>query len=94
VRILVEVKNNYISQYHWLFEQDQVALAFTPASLDLIAEYTIKNKTGARGLHTELERVLLPHMYNLAQYRKQGISVVEIDIDQIDNPQQLRVVNE
>jgi ATP-dependent Clp protease ATP-binding subunit ClpX len=94
VRILVEVKNNYISQYHWLFEQDQVALAFTPASLDLIAEYTIKNKTGARGLHTELERVLLPHMYNLAQYRKQGISVVEIDIDQVDNPQQLRVVNE
>ena len=94
VRILVEVKNNYISQYHWLFEQDQVALTFTSASLDLIAEYTIKNKTGARGLHTELERVLLPHMYNLTQYRKQGVSVVEIDIDQVDNPQQLRVVNQ
>jgi len=94
VRILVEVKNNYISQYHWLFERDQVELNFSVDALDLIADRTLKNKTGARGLHTELERVLLPHMYHLAEYRKQGITTVSIDVDQVNVPQRLRAVNE
>lgn len=93
IRILTEIKFSYISQYHWLFEQDSVELNFTPASLELIAERTMKNKTGARGLHSELERVLLPHMFHLAQYRKQGITVVDIDTDQVLDPVELQVVN-
>jgi ATP-dependent Clp protease ATP-binding subunit ClpX len=93
IRILTEIKYSYISQYHWLFEQDSVELNFTTASLELIAERTMKNKTGARGLHSELERVLLPHMFHLAQYRKQGITVVDIDTDQVLDPVELRVVN-
>lgn len=93
IRILTEIKYSYISQYHWLFEQDSVELNFTQASLELIAERTMKNKTGARGLHSELERVLLPHMFHLAQYRKQGITAVDIDIDQVLDPAELQVVN-
>jgi len=93
IRILTEIKFSYISQYNWLFEQDSVELNFTPASLELIAERTMKNKTGARGLHSELERVLLPHMFHLAQYRKQGITVVDIDTDQVLDPVELQVVN-
>ena len=93
IRILTEIKYSYISQYHWLFEQDSVELNFTTASLELIAERTMKNKTGARGLHSELERVLLPHMFHLAQYRKQGITAVDIDTDQVLDPVELRVVN-
>ena len=93
IRILTEIKYSYISQYNWLFEQDSVELNFTPASLELIAERTIKNKTGARGLHSELERVLLPHMFHLTQYRKQGITVVDIDTDQVLDPVELQVVN-
>ena len=93
IRILKDIKHNYISQYHWLFVQDQVELNFTPESLELIAERTIKNKTGARGLHSELERVLLPHMFHLAQYRKQGITSVEIGIDQVNMPKELKQVN-
>jgi ATP-dependent Clp protease ATP-binding subunit ClpX len=93
IRILTEIKYSYISQYHWLFEQDSVELNFTQASLELIAERTMKNKTGARGLHSELERVLLPHMFHLAQYRKQGITAVDIDTDQVLDPVELRVVN-
>jgi ATP-dependent Clp protease ATP-binding subunit ClpX len=93
IRILTEIKYSYISQYHWLFEQDLVELNFTQASLELIAERTMKNKTGARGLHSELERVLLPHMFHLAQYRKQGITVVDIDTDQVLDPVELQVVN-
>ena len=93
IRILTEIKYSYISQYHWLFEQDSVELNFTTASLELIAERTMKNKTGARGLHSELERVLLPHMFHLAQYRKQGITAVDIDTDQVLDPVELQVVN-
>jgi len=94
LRILQEVKNNYISQYHWLFEKDSVELNFTDQALDLIAERTIANKTGARGLHSELERVLLPHMFYLAEYQRRGIKYVEIDVDQVNTPTELKVVNE
>jgi ATP-dependent Clp protease ATP-binding subunit ClpX len=89
VRILQEVKHNYVSQYQWLFKQDEVDLEFTPDSLDLIAERTIKNKTGARGLHSELERVLLPHMYNLGRYRTDGIKHVDIDRTLVNSPKEL-----
>jgi ATP-dependent Clp protease ATP-binding subunit ClpX len=89
VRILNEVKHNYVSQYQWLFKQDEVELDFTADSLDLIAERTIKNKTGARGLHSELERVLMPHMYNLARYRTSGISHVGIDLNLVNIPKEL-----
>ena len=94
LRILQDVKHNYISQYHWLFERDEVELNFTPAALELIAELTIANKTGARGLHSELERVLMPHMFYLAEYRRQGITSVDIDVDQVNSPAELKQVNE
>ena len=93
LRILQDVKHSYISQYNWLFERDQVELKFSPESLELIAERTIKNKTGARGLHSELERVLLPHMFYLSKYRKQGIQVVNIDADQVNTPKELKESN-
>jgi len=93
IRILQDVKHNYISQYHWLFERDQVELTFSIDSLELIAERTIKNKTGARGLHSELERVLLPHMFHLTKYRKQGIKCVNIDVEQVNTPTELKESN-
>ena len=94
VRILQDIKHSYVSQYQWLFQRDQVALEFTPDSLDLIAERTMANKTGARGLHSELERVLLPHMYNLTRYRKSGIQTLHINPDLVNNPESLREINE
>jgi ATP-dependent Clp protease ATP-binding subunit ClpX len=93
VQILTQVKHSYISQYSWLFNCDNVELTFTDASLDLIADRTLKNKTGARGLHSELERVLLPHMFYLRQYHKQGIKTVKIDVDQVADPVALKVSN-
>jgi ATP-dependent protease Clp ATPase subunit len=77
-----------------LFQRDQIELKFSSDSLDLIAERTIANKTGARGLHSELERVLLPHMYNLPRYRTQGINTVNINTDLVNTPESLREVNE
>jgi ATP-dependent Clp protease ATP-binding subunit ClpX len=86
IRILTEVKNNYIEQYHWLFKEDGVELTFTEPALDLIAEHTLANKTGARGLHSELERTLIPHMFNLRRYASTGIKSVEIDPAQVNKP--------
>jgi ATP-dependent Clp protease ATP-binding subunit ClpX len=94
IRILQDVKHSYVSQYQWIFKRDQVELKFSADSLDLIAERTIANKTGARGLHSELERVLLPHMYNLTRYRKGGIQTLNINTDLVNNPESLREINE
>jgi ATP-dependent Clp protease ATP-binding subunit ClpX len=93
VNILTGVKHNFVEQYKWLFDQDGVELEFDLESLDLIAERTISTKTGARGLHSELERVLLPHMFDLSQYRKQNIIKVVINKDQVNIPKTLAQEN-
>jgi ATP-dependent Clp protease ATP-binding subunit ClpX len=94
IDILTAVKHNYVEQYQWLFDQDGVALTFSPESLELIAERTLKTHTGARGLHSELERVLMPHMYDLTQYRKNSILKVEINKSQVNIPMTLLKENQ
>ena len=89
IEILTGVKNSLVEQYQWLFEQDGVALEITPEALEQIAERSKTNRTGARGLHGELERVLLPHMFALRHYAQQSINRVVIDVDQVNNPTQL-----
>jgi ATP-dependent Clp protease ATP-binding subunit ClpX len=64
-------------------------LEFDKESLDLIAERTLKTKTGARGLHSELERVLLPHMFDLPDIVKQNILQVTINKTQVNTPMTL-----
>jgi ATP-dependent Clp protease ATP-binding subunit ClpX len=89
ISILTEVKNNFVAQYKWLFDQDGVELDFDTAGLELIADRALASKTGARGLHTELERVLLPHMFDLTTYKKQNILRVVIDKSQVNTPMTL-----
>ena len=89
ISILTEIKNNFVGQYQWLFDQDSVELNFDTESLDLIAERTLATKTGARGLHSELERVLMPHMYDLPRYRKNNIVKVTINKTQVNTPMTL-----
>jgi len=89
VNILTEVKGNFVEQYKWLFNQDDVELEFDPESLDIIAERTLQTRTGARGLHSELERVLLPHMFDLPRYRTQSILQVTINKTQVNTPMTL-----
>ena len=89
ISILTEVKGNFVEQYKWLFDQDSIELNFDTESLDLIAERTLQTKTGARGLHSELERVLLPHMFDLPRYRKQDILQVTINKIQVNTPMTL-----
>jgi len=67
VRILVEPKNSLIKQYQKLFEIDEVKLSFEEDALALIAKKAIKRKTGARGLRSILEEILLDIMYELPE---------------------------
>lgn len=89
ISVLTEVKGNFVGQYKWLFDQDDVALEFDTESLNLIAERTLKTKTGARGLHSELERILLPHMFDLPKYRRNSIVRVMINKTQVNTPMTL-----
>jgi ATP-dependent Clp protease ATP-binding subunit ClpX len=94
IEILINIKHSYIEQYQWLFRQDNVELEFTRDALETIADNTMRNKTGARGLHSELERVLMPHMYRIAEYARAGITRVEIDSSMVETPAELKQANE
>ena len=67
VRILVEPKNSLVRQYQKLFEIDDVTLSFEEDALTLIAQKAIERKTGARGLRSILEEILLDIMYELPE---------------------------
>ena len=94
VKILTQVRNNYIDQYHYLLGIDEIDLSFDPAAIEKIAENCLALKTGARGLHTEIERVLLPHMYNVKKYREANINTINITVDLVNNPQSLIEIHE
>ena len=86
VSILTCVKNNYIQQYVYLLGLDNIELTFGSDAIDQIAENCLKLKTGARGLHSEIERVLLPHMYSVQSYQKGNVTEININKDLVDNP--------
>jgi ATP-dependent Clp protease ATP-binding subunit ClpX len=67
VRILTEPKNALVKQYQKLFELDNVKLTFEEEALLKIAEKAIERKTGARGLRTIMEEILLDIMYELPE---------------------------
>jgi len=65
VTILKEPKNALVKQYHKLFEMEGVVLEFRQDALRAIARKAMERKTGARGLRTILEQILLDTMYTL-----------------------------
>lgn len=89
VRILTGVKNNYIEQYSYLLSLDDIELTFDEGAIDQIAENCLTLKTGARGLHSEIERVLLPHMFHVQKYRVSNIKQINITRELVDNPKNL-----
>jgi ATP-dependent Clp protease ATP-binding subunit ClpX len=65
MRILTEPKNAIIKQYQKLMHLDRAELVFTPDALEATADCALKQKTGARGLRTIVEEVLLDVMFEL-----------------------------
>ena len=86
IKVLTTVKSNFIDQYTYLFSIDDVALSFTDDAIEEMVINCIKLKTGARGLQTEIERVLMPHMFNIGKYKKKGITEINIDKELVINP--------
>ncbi len=77
VRILVEPKNALVKQYQKLFEIDDVKLTFEEEALSLIAQKALDRKTGARGLRSILEEVLLNIMYELPELAGYEVIITE-----------------
>ena len=65
VRILREPKNSIVKQYQKLFEMDGVELHFEEESLEAIASLAIERNTGARGLRSIMESLMMPLMYEI-----------------------------
>ena len=86
IQVLTKVKNNYIDQYKYLLSLDDIELDFTEDAISQLAENTMKLKTGARGLHTEIEKALMTHMYNTKKYRENNIKKININQEQILQP--------
>jgi ATP-dependent Clp protease ATP-binding subunit ClpX len=77
VRILVEPKNALVKQYQKLFEIDNVKLSFEKDALSLIAQKALDRKTGARGLRSILEEILLDIMYELPELEGYEVIITE-----------------
>ena len=77
IRILTEPKNAITKQFRKLFEMEGVELEIRPDALAAIARKAIKRKTGARGLRTIVESVLLDTMYELPSLDNVGKVVVD-----------------
>ena len=89
LRVLTEVKNNYIDQYKYLLSIDNIKLEFSNDALEQIVDNCLTLKTGARGLHTEIERCLMPHMFNTKKYRENNVTEINITREQVLEPKSL-----
>jgi ATP-dependent Clp protease ATP-binding subunit ClpX len=90
VRILKEPKNALVKQYQKLFEMEDVRLTLVEDALKSIAEKAIKRKTGARGLRSIMEGILLDTMYELPSMG--GVSEVVVNKEVVEGrAQPLRI---
>ncbi len=82
VQILIEPNNALVKQYQQLFLMEGVDLEFRPAALQAIARRALERKTGARGLRSILEQILLDIMFELPGL--QNVQKVVVDENVID----------
>lgn len=76
--VLTGIKNNYLKQYQYLFSLDGIELNFEEGALEQIVDNCLKLKTGARGLQTEIEKTLMPHMFYVHKYKENDIKKINI----------------
>ena len=90
VEILIEPKNALVKQYQKLFSMEGVELEIRPSALQAIAKKALKRKTGARGLRSILENVLLDTMYELPTM--ENATKVVVDETTIDSGAQPLII--
>ena len=86
VRILQEPKNALVNQYKHLFEIDNVDLSFRKEALLEIAKQAIKRKTGARGLRSILENILMNTMFDLPNEDLEKVIIDENSVNNSSDP--------
>ncbi|GGF51912.1 ATP-dependent Clp protease ATP-binding subunit ClpX [Terasakiella brassicae] len=86
VRILTEPKNALVKQYQRLFEMEEADLSFTEGALEAIAQKAILRKTGARGLRSIMEGILLDTMFELPSQENVEEVVVNSEAVEGDAP--------
>jgi ATP-dependent Clp protease ATP-binding subunit ClpX len=82
IEILTEPKNALLKQYQRLFEMENVTLTFTDDALAAVARRAIQRKTGARGLRSIMEGILLDTMFELPNLR--GVEEVAINAEVVE----------
>jgi ATP-dependent Clp protease ATP-binding subunit ClpX len=88
--ILTEPKNALIKQYARLFEMENVGLKFTDDALMAVARKAILRRTGARGLRSIMEVILLDTMFELPSY--EGVEEVVVNAEVVEGRAQPLVI--
>ena len=78
VSILTEPKNAVVRQYRKMFQLEDVELEFEDAALHEIARMALARKTGARGLRSVMESILLPIMYEVPN----DATIIRVTVDE------------
>lgn len=92
IQILTEPKNSLVKQYQRLFEMEEVGLDFRDDALKAVAKKAMERKTGARGLRSILESVLLDSMYEIPSV--QNLSKVVVDASVINGESKPKLIYE
>src|SRR3954467_1533263 len=90
VKILTEPKNAFVKQYQRLFDMENVGLTFTDDALKAVARKAILRKTGARGLRSILEAILLETMFELPTL--QGVEEVVVNAEVVEGRAQPLII--
>lgn len=85
IKILCQPKNALIKQYQKLFMLDKIDLEFTKDSLKSIAAEAMKRKTGARGLRSIVENILMDTQFELPSLYTQGVKKICITKETVEN---------
>jgi len=83
MRIITEPKNSIIKQYGASMKLDKVELVFQPDAIEAIAEKSIVQKTGARGLRSIVENIMIDVMYDIPS--RKGVKRVIVNRDSVDH---------
>ena len=90
VKILKEPKNSILKQYKRLFELDNIKLEFEPAALHSIAKQAIERHTGARGLRSILENILLKTMFSVPS--DESVKRVIVTKDSVETDEEPKIL--
>ncbi len=89
---MTEPKNSIIKQYEASFALDNVKLTFTEDAIEAIAQQSFEQNTGARGLRSIVENLMLGISYDIPS--EKGVSEVIIDKDNVINKTTPRIIKD